>query len=42
MDLLEGRAAAREKNNRVEEALADANRMLKLEKSNPRVHGKEL
>jgi len=38
MDMLEGRAAAREQNLRLEEALADGNRMLKVEKSNPRVH----
>jgi hypothetical protein len=37
MDMLEGRAAAREQSGRLEEALADGNRMLKVEKSNPRV-----
>lgn len=37
MDMLEGRAAAREQNLRLEEALTDGNRMLKVEKSNPRV-----
>ena len=37
MDMLEGRAAAREQNGCLEEALADGNRMLRVEKSNPRV-----
>lgn len=38
MDMLEGRVAAREKMGRLEEALSDADRMLKVELANPRVH----
>jgi hypothetical protein len=37
MDVLEGRAAAREQLGRLEEALEDGNRMLKIEGTNPRV-----
>ena len=37
MEMLEGRAAARQQNGKLEEALTDGNRMLKVEKSNPRV-----
>ena len=37
MDVLEGRAAAREQLGRLEEALEDGNRMLKIEPTNPRV-----
>ena len=35
--MLEGRAAAREEAGRTDEALHDANRMLKVERANPRV-----
>ena len=37
MDVLEGRAATREQMGRLEEALEDGNRMLKVEPTNPRV-----
>ena len=37
MDVLEGRATAREQLGRLEEALEDGNRMLKIEPTNPRV-----
>lgn len=37
MDVLEGRATAREQMGRLEEALEDGNRMLKIEPTNPRV-----
>lgn len=38
MDVLEGRAAAREQLGRLEEALEDGNRLLKVGPTNPRVH----
>jgi hypothetical protein len=37
MEVLEGRAAVREQLGRLEEALEDGNRMLKVELTNPRV-----
>jgi len=37
MEMLEGRADTREKIGRLEEALEDGNRMLSVEKTNPRV-----
>jgi hypothetical protein len=37
MTLLEGRIAAREKLGTIEEALADGNRMLSVDKTDPRV-----
>jgi hypothetical protein len=37
METLEGRAQARQLMGRLEEALEDANRMLKIDKTNPRV-----
>jgi hypothetical protein len=37
MGMLEGRAAARESMGRLDEALEDGNRMLKTEKTNPKV-----
>jgi len=37
MQVLEGRASVREKLGRFEEALEDGNRMLKFDKTNPKV-----
>lgn len=37
MDMLEGRADSRARMGRIEEALEDGNRMLKVDNANPRV-----
>jgi hypothetical protein len=38
MEMLEGRATVREEMGRLEESLDDGNRMLKIERSNPKVY----